>query len=88
MTQLGDPIDIDDKPRIAASNCILGSSHYKKDIWCDVWDGLYWGYVERHKDVLSKNPRTSLTVKALHKLSEDHKRIIGYRAQDFLASIS
>lgn len=88
MTQLSDQRDMDDKPSIAASSYILGTSHYKKDIWCDVWDGLYWGYIERYKDVLLQNPRTSIAVKGLHKLSADHKRIIGYRADDFLASIT
>ena len=88
MTQLGDGNGMYNKPCIVASSYILSMSHYKKDIWCDVWDGLYWGFIERYKDVLSKNPHTSMAVKGLHKLNADHKRIIGYRAADFLATIS
>jgi len=76
------------QPYISASSYILGMSHYQKDIWCDIWDGLFWGFVENHKELLSKNPQTSTLVKQLGKISDDHRRIIGYRAQDFLTSIS
>jgi deoxyribodipyrimidine photolyase-related protein len=76
------------KPYISGSNYILNMSHYDKDIWCDVWDGLYWGFVDKNRELLSKNPRTSMMVKQLGKISADRRRIIGYRAQDFLTSIS
>lgn len=75
-------------PVIVPSSAILKVSHYEKDVWCDVWDGLYWGFIERYQDVLAKNPGTSHLVKGLKKLGADRKRIIGYRAQDFLESIS
>lgn len=75
------------KPCIAASSHILAASHYKKDDWCDTWDGLFWGFVEQHQAILAKNPHTAAMVKSLKKLDPDRKRIIGYRAQDFLAAI-
>lgn len=87
MSQLSDLGGVVIKPYISASNHVLSMSHYKKDTWCDVWDGLFWSFVDRHKDLLAKNPRTSTMVKNLAKLDIDRKRIIGYRAQDFLNSL-
>jgi deoxyribodipyrimidine photolyase-related protein len=75
------------EPYISDSEDILKISNFEKDIWCDVWDGLFWGFVEKHSTMLSKNPKTSGMVKSLHKLDPDRKRIIGYRAQDFLANL-
>lgn len=87
-SQLADLNGMVTSARIVNSNYILNMSHYQKDIWCDVWDGLYWGYVEKHKAMLSKDASTSMLVRRLGKLSADRRRIIGYRAQDFLTSIS
>ncbi|HPR10577.1 MAG TPA: cryptochrome/photolyase family protein, partial [Candidatus Saccharibacteria bacterium] len=87
MSQFSDLGSMVTKPYISGSNYILSMSHYPKEDWCDVWDGLFWGFVERHQDMLAKNPRTSMMVKNLHRLNEDRRRIIHYRAQDFLNSI-
>ena len=72
------------KPNVSSSNYILSMSHYDKDLWCDVWDGLYWGFVEKNRDVFAKNQHTRLMVQQLDKLQDNRKRIISYRAEDFL----
>jgi deoxyribodipyrimidine photolyase-related protein len=59
-------------------------SHYEKGDWCDIWDGLYWRFIEKNQERFKKNPRMSMMVAQLNKLSPDRKRIIGYRAEDFL----
>lgn len=87
MSQFSDLGSMVTKPYISGSNYIFNMSHYQKDDWCDVWDGLFWGFVQQHKELLAKNPRTSMMVKNLQRLNEDRKRIIHYRAQDFLNSI-
>ena len=33
-----------------------------------MWDGLFWDFIEKHKDLLAKNPRTSMMVKQLSKI--------------------
>ncbi len=72
------------KPNISGSNYILQMSHYEKDDWCDIWDGLYWGFIEKHSESLSKNTHMNTTVAMLKRMNEDRRRIIGYRAADFL----
>ncbi len=88
MSQFSDLGSMVTKPYISGSNYILNMSHYEKGLWCDVWDGLFWDFIEKHKDVLAKNPRTSMMVKQLSKIDSDRRRIIAYRAQDFLTSIA
>ncbi|MFT4532192.1 MAG: deoxyribodipyrimidine photolyase-related protein [Candidatus Saccharimonadales bacterium] len=84
MSQFADGGSIISKPFASDSNHILKMSHYEKGDWCDVWDGLYWRFVEKNKDRLSKNKNMSTAVKQLGKLSDNKKRIFSYRAEDFL----
>lgn len=84
MSQYADGGTIVTKPYISSSNYVLQMSHYQRDTWCDVWDGLFWRYVEKHKTSLTKNPRMRVMVQRLNQLDADRKRIIHYRAEDFL----
>jgi len=72
------------KPNISSSNYILKMSHYEKGDWCDIWDGLYWRFVEKNKERFPKKSQMSKAITQLSKLSEERKRIISYRAEDFL----
>lgn len=72
-------------PLISSSHYILQMSHYERGVWSDVWDGLFWRFVERHHALLAGYPQTRVMVQRLGRLDPDRKRIIGYRADDFLA---
>ena len=84
MSQYSDGGSMTTKPYISSSNYILSMSHYEKGDWCDAWDGLYWGFVEKNRVMLAKNPRMRMMVQQLDKLQDNRKRIISYRAEDFL----
>ena len=84
ISQYADGGTVIDKPNISSSHYILQMSWYQKDVWCDVWDGLYWGFVDEYEDMLLKNPHTKTIVQQLRHIDQDRRRIIGYRAQDFL----
>jgi deoxyribodipyrimidine photolyase-related protein len=58
------------KPYISGSNYILKMSPYKKGPWCEEWDGLYWSFIERHRDFFLKNPRLSMMVRLMEKMPE------------------
>ncbi len=72
------------KSYITASNQILQLSNYERGVWSDVWDGLFWRFVERHKALLKHNPNMRAMVQRLERLDADHRRVINYRAEDFL----
>jgi deoxyribodipyrimidine photolyase-related protein len=73
---------------IVPSTVILQMSNYERGDWADVWDGLYWRFVEKHKEIFRHNPRLRPVVQRLERLDSDRKRIIGYRADDFLANFT
>lgn len=75
------------KPYISGSNYILKMSDYKKGEWCDVWDGLYWRFIERNKDFYQGNPRMGFVVNTLNKMNEERKNNIYNKAKAFLKDI-
>ena len=84
LSQYADGGSMADKPNICGSDYILQMSRYQKGEWSDTWDGLFWGFIEAHQDELLKNPHMKIIVSQMAKISEDRKRIVGYRANDFL----
>jgi deoxyribodipyrimidine photolyase-related protein len=77
----GNPIPM---ASITPSNYLLEISNYERGDWADVWDGLFWRFVETHRSLLSHHSQTRVIVQRLDRLDADRKRIIGYRAEDFL----
>ena len=64
------------KPYTCSSNYIIKMSNYKKGAWCDTVDGLYWRFIEKHKDFYQQNPRLSFQTKMLDRMNPDRKKII------------
>jgi deoxyribodipyrimidine photolyase-related protein len=60
MSQYADGGLITTKPYISGSNYLLKMSDYKKGPWSDIWDGLFWRFLEKHKELISKNPRLKI----------------------------
>lgn len=72
------------KPYICGSNYYKKMGHFKTGPWCDVVDGLYWGFVDRNRDFFSKNPRMSLMLKILDKMDMKKKVKIDDASEEFL----
>lgn len=70
MSQYSDGGMITTKPYISGSNYILKMSHYSKEEWVEVWDGLFWLFLLDHSKLLAKNPRTSILLNLLKKSSD------------------
>ena len=51
-------------------------SNFKKSGWCDIWDALYYSFINKHKNILSKNYATSMQVKNYNKKTEKEKNLI------------
>lgn len=64
------------KPYICGSNYLLKMSDYRKGDWCDGVDGLYWGFIDRHREVLTRNHRMGTMVAALDKLTPQRRSLI------------
>jgi deoxyribodipyrimidine photolyase-related protein len=72
------------KPYICGSNYILKMSDYKKGPWCDIVDGLYWRFIDKHREFFASNPRLALMPRALDRLDNARRSRIFAAAEAFL----
>jgi deoxyribodipyrimidine photolyase-related protein len=76
MSQYADGGMITTKPYISGSAYILKMSNYRKGAWSPIWDGLYWRFIDKHRDFFASNPRMSVMAKQCErmgsKLKEHH----------------
>jgi len=73
------------KPYICGSNYILKMGDFKKGPWCEIWDGLYWRFVERNQGFFQANPRLSMMVKMLERIDPARRERLNTAAEAFLA---
>ena len=72
------------KPYICGSNYLRKMSDYPKGAWCDTVDGLYWRFIDKHRDFFESNPRLSLMPNALDRLDSSRRMKIFTAAEDFI----
>lgn len=60
MSQYADQGTITTKPYVSGANYILKMSNYSKGEWSDIWDGLFWRFVSKHRPLFQSNPRTKV----------------------------
>jgi deoxyribodipyrimidine photolyase-related protein len=87
MSQFADGGLMSTKPYISSSNYILKMSDYKKGSWCKVWDGLYWRFLSKHKNLFAHNPRMNMMMRLLEKM--DSKKLSAHikAAEDYLSKL-
>jgi deoxyribodipyrimidine photolyase-related protein len=68
MSQHADGGLMTTKPYISGSSYIRKMSDYGTGPWCEIWDGLYWRFVDRERVFFESNPRMSMMVGQLDKM--------------------
>lgn len=77
MSQYADGGTITTKPYFSAANYILKMSNYKKnEHWVEIWNALFYNFLAKNKDLISKNPRLNMLIKNLNKLSPAERKNI------------
>lgn len=87
MSQYADGGMMTTKPYVSGSNYILKMSDYTKGPWCEVWDGLYWRYIDQHQKLFAKNPRMSMIVNLVKKMDPQKLKTHRSNAENFLSSL-
>jgi len=59
------------KPYISGSNYLMKMSDYPKGPWQDLWDGLFWRFMDKHRDFFLSNPRLAMLVRSLDKMKPE-----------------
>ena len=87
MSQYADGGMITTKPYISSSNYVRKMSDFPRGDWCDVWDGLYWRFVSRHRDMIAANPRMRVMTRQLERMDKAKRRRHLAHAERFLAKL-
>ncbi len=86
MSQYADGGLITTKPYFSGSNYLKKMSDYAAGEWCDIWDGLFWRFIEEHRDFYEKQPRLSMMVRTLDKMDAAKKSKLLAAASLYLKS--
>lgn len=87
MSQYADGGLIMTKPYISSSNYVRKMSNYSSGNWCDVWDGLFWRFIHKHRKKLKDIPRMAVMVANLERMKSESVRGHISEAEDFLENI-
>jgi deoxyribodipyrimidine photolyase-related protein len=81
MSQYADDGLMTTKPYISGSSYICKMSDYTKGPWCEIWDALYWRFVDRERKFFSENPRMRVMVGQLDRMGSklDRHRAVAER---------
>jgi deoxyribodipyrimidine photolyase-related protein len=71
------------KPYFCGSNYLLKMSDFEKGPWCDIADGLFWGFIKKHEAFFLKNPRLSMMARTLQKMDKERLKKITNLAEEF-----
>jgi deoxyribodipyrimidine photolyase-related protein len=87
MSQFADGGIFATKPYLSGSNYIRKMSDFKKGPWCEVWDGLFWTFVEDHHGFFLKNYRMAQMARLHDRMTDEKKKIHRENAAGFLAKL-
>lgn len=87
MSQFADGGIMSTKPYISGSNYLMKMSDYPKGDWQEIWDALFWRFLNKQRVFFLKNPRLSMLVKTFDKWDENKKKILLQKAEDYLKQI-
>lgn len=76
------------KPYICGSNYLLKMSDYSKGDWCDIVDGLYWRFVNKHREFFKSNHRMAMMVSMLDRMDDARKEHIFACAETWLDRVT
>jgi deoxyribodipyrimidine photolyase-related protein len=87
MSQFADGGLMSTKPYISSSNYILKMSNYGKGEWQNIWDGLFWRFMDKQHEFFLQNPRLSMLIGTLDRMDSDRKKQHLSIAENFLHSL-
>lgn len=70
MSQHADGGLMTTKPYISGSSYVLKMSGFRKGSWCEVWDGLYWRFIAKHREFFEANPRMAVMTAQLDRMGQ------------------
>ena len=88
MSQYDDGGLMASKPYISGSNYVMKMSNFKKGEWQAVWDGLFWRFMDVHRDFFMQNPRLGMLVRMFDKMPDEKRQKHLKNGELYLATLS
>ena len=88
MSQFSDGGLMSTKPYISSSNYLKKMSDFPKGEWQNIWDALYWRFINLNRELFVKNIRMKFMVSMFDKMSEGKKNKHLQIANDYLKSLN
>jgi deoxyribodipyrimidine photolyase-related protein len=85
MGQMSDGGIFATKPYICGSNYILKMGDFRRGAWSEIWDGLYWRFIDRHRPFFQTNPRLAMMVRLLDRMDAAKRERLFQQAEKFIA---
>jgi deoxyribodipyrimidine photolyase-related protein len=87
MSQFADGGIFATKPYISGSNYLIKMSDFEKGEWQKIWDGLFWRFMDKHREFFNRNPRMGMLVRIFDKMSAEKKEAHITHAENFLENL-
>ncbi len=87
MSQFADGGLMSTKPYISGSNYLMKMGDYEKGDWQQTWDGLFWRFMDKHRDFFTSNPRLGMLVGTFDKMKKEKQKNHLKLANDYLSSL-
>ncbi|WP_394249023.1 cryptochrome/photolyase family protein [Arthrobacter pityocampae] len=84
MSQFAAGTMITTKPYVSGSNYIKKMSDFKDGPWRFSWDALYWEFVEDHRELFARNPRSTMSVVLLDRMDAERREALRQEAARWL----
>ncbi len=86
MSQFADGGSFTTKPYISGSNYIRKMSDFPKGDWCQVWDGLFWSFIDWNREFFISQPRMAMMARQLDRMDSEKLNTHLNHASKFLDS--
>jgi deoxyribodipyrimidine photolyase-related protein len=87
MSQFADGGLMSTKPYISGSNYLMKISDYQKSDWREIWDGLFWRFMDKHRKFFLSNPRLGMLIKTFDKMDAGKKSQHLSSAENYLKKL-
>jgi deoxyribodipyrimidine photolyase-related protein len=79
------------RPYFSSSNYIHKMSTFKKSSlegsWSDIWDALYYNFINKHQDLFKKNYAIAQQVKNWNNKSVPEQKLLIKKANDYIKTL-
>lgn len=87
MSQFADGGLMATKPYISGSNYLMKMSDYPKGEWQEIWDALFWRFMDKQRSFFLSNPRLGMLVRTYDTWPFEKRELYMSRAEKYLSSL-